>query len=99
MRQCRRLDAQSFGKFQNGGDQRVDLERSSGLDILTGRGLVPDNRGSAVDALFDGNAEPHADGLSDTLHLGHDGMDEGAAFRIIADGIQRRAGQRRDRVE
>jgi hypothetical protein len=83
----------------HGGDQRVDLHRLAGFQILQHRGSVLANLGRAIDPALDINPETGAQALGNYLRLQHHRLGGGAAGRIAGNDIEGAPGQRRDRVE
>ena len=94
-----RVDLDEPAHLLHGGQQRVDLQRAALLQILQHRGAVRADTRRAVDAPLDIDAEMHADAAADLLGLQHHVAGEVARAGVGRDHVQRRLGQRRDRVE
>ena len=79
--------------------QRVDLQGAAGLQVLQHARLVRPHPPRHGDAFLDGHAEASPERLAHGPPLSHHLRHDGVRARVASDLLQRRAGERADRVE
>ena len=81
----RRRRAGELPQFDDGADQRVDLERAPRFEVLQHRRLVLAHALRAGDPLFDRMPEHDPELLTDLLRFGHHRSRQLAGLRVAAD--------------
>src|SRR4051794_28787817 len=95
----RHRDADTFAEFYGGADDRLQLQRPSGFEILQHRRLVRTNFFCAGHPLLDRDRQLDPELPGDRLGFGHDFADHGGRVRMADQLLQRPAGECADRVE
>jgi len=80
-------------------DQRLDFHRPAALEVLQHRHLVRPERRGTVEPALRIDAKREAEPLADRARLAHHCQQHRTRARVGRDHVDRRAGQRADRIE